>query len=70
MSHNNTVRLDAGQRVRNWTQQYDTAISNGTAIIVEVIKQHQIDDTWEYRVLTDTGEYLEWNMVDVPTHVL
>lgn len=65
--HDNTIRLDIGQRVRNWTQQYDTAISKGTATIVEVITQHQIDGTWEYRVLTDAGETREWNMVDVPT---
>jgi len=65
--HDNTIRLDIGQRVRNWTQQYDTAISDGTATIVDVIAQHQIDSTWEYRVLTDTGETHERNMVDVPT---
>ena len=64
--HNNTTRLDVGRRVRHWTEQYDSAISDGTATIVEVIKQHQVDGTWEYRVLTDTGVVREWNMVDVP----
>lgn len=68
--HDNTTRLDVGQRVRHWTEQYDSARSNGTAVIIEVIKQHQIDGTWEYKVLTDAGVVREWNMVDVPARKL
>lgn len=64
--HNNTTRLYVGRHVRHWTEQYDSTISDATATIVEVIKQHQIAGTWECRVRADTGVVREWNMVDVP----
>ncbi|WP_071289343.1 hypothetical protein [Mycolicibacterium llatzerense] len=67
MRHDNRTQLSIGARVRNWTQEYDAARSNGTANIVEVLKQHPIDQTWEYLVRTDAGQLLQWNMVDVPT---
>lgn len=66
MSHDNRTQLPVGARVHHWGQQYDAALTNGTATIVAVIKQHQVDDTWEYQVQTDDGELHEWNMVDVP----
>lgn len=67
MTHDNRKRLPIGARVRNWIEEYDAARSAGTANIIEVLKQHPIDQTWEYRVRTDAGELLEWNMVDKPT---
>ncbi|MGK9270523.1 hypothetical protein KXR83_05920 [Williamsia muralis] len=66
MSHNNTVRLEVGTRVRNWNHLFWGAHWWGTGTITEVLKQHVgIDDTWEYLVRFDyDGEIHQWNIVD------
>ncbi|GAA3146920.1 hypothetical protein GCM10020255_025220 [Rhodococcus baikonurensis] len=58
--------LEVGARVRHRGQQYPEAIARGTATIVEVVKQHAVDGTWEYLVKTDAGEIKSWNIVDTP----
>ncbi len=66
ISHNNQTPLEVGARVRHRGQQYPEAIARGTATIVEVVKQHAVDGTWEYLVRTDAGEIKSWNIVDTP----
>ncbi|MFC9432751.1 hypothetical protein [Nocardia sp. NPDC057030] len=63
MTHHQTDRLEVGTRVRHYTHQFPRAYTEGTATIVHVIKQHAIDDTWEYKVRLDNGELAEWNYV-------
>lgn len=53
--HDNTVRLETGRRVRGIGQQFPRAYARGTATIVEVLEQHRVDSTWEYRVSADDG---------------
>lgn len=65
-THDNRTPLPVGARVRSIGQQYPDAIRLGTATIVRVIKQHAVDGTWEYEVLTDGGETRHWNIVDTP----
>lgn len=62
--HDNTMRLEIGRRVRGLGQQFPRAYARGTATIVEVLEQHRVDSTWEYRVRTDDGKIRQWNMVD------
>lgn len=64
MPHDNRTRLEPGTRVRAVWQQFPRAYAEGTATITEVVKQHQIDSTWEYLVLTGDGEVRSWNIVD------
>ncbi|MBM4574980.1 hypothetical protein GS896_25780 [Rhodococcus hoagii] len=64
--HDNTIPLTVGTRVFSRGEQYPDALWYGTGIIVEVIKQHRVDNTWEYRVKKDTGETVECNIVDTP----
>ena len=66
-AHNNTTRLDVGTRVHQRGQQYSTALEHGTATIIEVVKQHPVDGTWEYLVSTDTGGIESWNIVGTPS---
>jgi hypothetical protein len=64
MLHNNTSRLEPGVRVRLLGQQHPSANARGTGTIVDVVKRHHCDSTWEYTVLTDNGAKQSWNIVD------
>lgn len=65
--HNNTTRLDVGTRVHRCGQQYPTALEHGTGTIIQIVKQHAVDGTWEYLVSTDNGGIESWNNVGTPT---
>ena len=69
-SHDNTKPLAVGDRVRLDSQQYTNAYAFGTATVVEVLKQHRVDGTWEYLVHTDRGQVRSWNIVDTPDPLL
>lgn len=62
-NHDNRDQLPIGTRVRLLGEQYPAAIRCGTATIIDIVKQHQVDGTWEYLVRTDAGKVAEWNMV-------
>ena len=50
-----------GTRVRAYGEQYPSAVRDGTANVVEIVKQHR-DGTWEYLVVDDQGRTHAWNL--------
>lgn len=44
--------------------RHPAAFAMGTGTVLEVLKRHPVDRTWEYLVRIDDGRIVSWNRVD------